>query len=101
MRHCISCTCAKVGAGDTARKQAKDKPKSDKLSWKEQRELAALPERIAALEAEQQDLAQRLSDPALYGDSQQAQAVATRLAAIDEELLTLLERWENLETRLK
>lgn len=81
------------------RHESKTRP--DRLSWKEQRELEALPERIATLEAEQQILAQRLSDPALYGDPQQAQAVAARLAAIDDELLALLERWENLETRLK
>jgi ATP-binding cassette subfamily F protein uup len=76
-----------------------DKPKAAKLSWKEQRELEALPERIAALEAEQQTLTARLEDPALYGNPQEAQTVAARLAAIDEELLGLLERWEALEAR--
>ena len=83
------------------RHENKPKPKSEGLSWKEQRELEALPERIAALETEQQALTARLEDPALYGNPQEAQAVATRLAAIDEELLGLLERWENLESRLK
>jgi ATP-binding cassette subfamily F protein uup len=74
------------------------KPKADKLSWKEQRELEALPDRIAALEAEQQDLTRRLEDPALYqGDSMAAQGHAARLAAIEDELLALLERWEVLE----
>jgi ATP-binding cassette subfamily F protein uup len=75
------------------------KPKTDKLSWKEQRELEALPDRIAALEAEQQALTARLEDPALYDKPQDAQAVAARLAAIEDELLGLLERWETLETR--
>jgi ATP-binding cassette subfamily F protein uup len=83
------------------RHENKPKPKSEGLSWKEQRELAALPERIATLETEQKALTARLEDPALYGNPQEAQAVATRLAAIDEELLGLLERWENLESRLK
>ncbi len=76
-------------------------PAAERPSWKEQRELAALPERIAALEAEQKDLATRLEDPALYDKPQDAQTVAARLAAIDEELLALLERWESLESRLK
>ena len=77
------------------------KAKSDKLSWKEQRELESLPERIATLEAEQVQLTQRLEDSALYqGNSNEAQACAARLAAIDEELLALLERWEALEARL-
>jgi ATP-binding cassette subfamily F protein uup len=74
-------------------------PPVTRLTWKEQRELEALPERIAALEAEQKPLTARLEDPALYHDPQAAQAVAARLAAIDEELLALLERWELLEQR--
>ncbi|MGE5492302.1 MAG: ATP-binding cassette domain-containing protein [Actinomycetota bacterium] len=74
------------------------KPKADKLSWKEQRELEALPDRIAALEAEQQDITKRLEDPALYqNDPAAAQTHAARLAAIEDELLALLERWEILE----
>ncbi|MEW6515258.1 MAG: ATP-binding cassette domain-containing protein [Pseudomonadota bacterium] len=77
------------------------KPKADKLSWKEQRELESLPERIASLEIEQATLTARLEDPALYDNPQEAQSVAARLAAIEEELLGLLERWEILESRLK
>jgi ABC transport system ATP-binding/permease protein len=77
-----------------------DKPKTEKLSWKEQRELEALPDRIAALEAEQKSLTARLEDPALHRNPQESQVVAARLAAIDEELIGLLERWENLEVRL-
>ena len=76
-----------------------EKPKPVKLSWKEQRELEALPERIAALEDEQQRLTRSLEDPALYARPDEAQAVASRLAAIETELLELLERWEILEAR--
>jgi len=76
-----------------------DKAKPVKLSWKEQRELEALPAHIATLETEQTTLTARLEDPALYQDAQAAQEVATRLAAIDAELLVLLERWEALEAR--
>jgi ABC transport system ATP-binding/permease protein len=76
------------------------KPKSDKLTWKEQRELEALPERIATLEAEQSTLTRRLEDPALHAQAgQEAAAIAARLGAIEEELLNLLERWEALEAR--
>ncbi|MEW6164276.1 MAG: ATP-binding cassette domain-containing protein [Pseudomonadota bacterium] len=74
-----------------------EKPKGAKLSWKEQRELDALPERIAALEEEQKTLTACLEDPALYEKPQEAQTIAARLAAIDAELLELLERWEALE----
>jgi ATP-binding cassette subfamily F protein uup len=76
-----------------------DKPKAVKLSWKEQRELDTLPDAIATLEAEQKTLTARLEDPAIYQQGQEAQTVAARLAAIDEELLVLLERWETLEAR--
>lgn len=76
------------------------KPKADKLTWKEQRELEALPEKIAALEAEQKTLTARLEDPALYQEQpQEAQGCAARLAEIDDELLALLERWEVLEAK--
>ena len=69
-----------------------------KLSYKETRELAELPDRIAALEEEQKSINRRLEDPSLYqSGAQEAQALSTRLAAIDDELLALLERWEALE----
>jgi len=72
-----------------------------KLSYKEARELEALPGRIAELEAEQKTIAARLEDPALYTSaSQDAQALSSRLAAIDDELLELLDRWETLEARV-
>jgi ATP-binding cassette subfamily F protein uup len=76
------------------------KAKADKLSWKEQRELEALPGKIADLEAEQATLTSRLEDPAIYQtDPAGAQKAAERLAAIDDELMEMLERWEILESR--
>ena len=76
------------------------KPKGDRLSWKEQRELEALPDKIAGLEAEQATLTGKLEDPAIYQtDPKGAQQAAERLAAIDDELMALLERWEALEAR--
>ena len=69
-----------------------------KLSFKETRELAELPGKIAALEEEQKAIAARLEDPALYqGAPLEAQQLSERMAAIDEELLLLLERWAELE----
>jgi ABC transport system ATP-binding/permease protein len=90
----------KAEARPVAKAPGAARQKVDKLSWKEQRELEALPERIAALEAEQGGLTQRLEDPALYQrDAQAAQQASARLAAIDDELMGLLERWEALEAR--
>lgn len=69
-----------------------------KLSYKETRELEALPGQIAALEAEQAAITLRLEDPALYqSEPLEAQRLSTRLGEIDEELMSLLERWEALE----
>ena len=72
-------------------------PKTRKLSFKEQRELDGLPERIAALEAEQQDIANLLADGTLYArDNARALGLAARSGQIDDELLGALERWETL-----
>jgi ATP-binding cassette subfamily F protein uup len=72
-------------------------PKARKLSFKEQRELDGLPERIAALEAEQQAIAAELADGTLYAtDNARALGLAARSARIDDELLAALERWETL-----
>ena len=71
-----------------------------KLSYKEQRELDALPDRIEALEAEQKDLGERLSDPALYADEPARAADAqARYEQIEAELMDALERWEALASR--
>ncbi|MEY4139552.1 MAG: hypothetical protein RLZZ371_1734, partial [Pseudomonadota bacterium] len=71
--------------------------KTRKLSFKEQRELDALPDLIAALEAEQKEIADLLADGSLYAiDNARALKLATRSAQIDEELMTALERWELL-----
>ena len=93
-------TRVKAEAKPAAKPAEVVKPKADKLSWKEQRELEALPGKIADLEAEQAQLMQRLEDPAIYQtDPVAAQKAAERLSAIDDELMALLERWEALEAR--
>ena len=68
-----------------------------KLSYKEQRELDQLPGLISALETEQKSLQDALSDGSLFGtDPTRAAAMTSRAAAIDEELMTALERWTAL-----
>ena len=71
-----------------------------KLSYKEQRELDGLPARIEALEAEQAQLATQLADPSIYaGASPRAPALQARNAALEDELLQAMERWEILSAR--
>ncbi len=68
-----------------------------KLSYKDQRELDALPERIKALETEQSTLRAELADGTLYAaDPKRAVSLQTRDVQIDEELMGCLERWEAL-----
>ncbi|PRD18244.1 UNVERIFIED_CONTAM: uup [Trichonephila clavipes] len=72
-------------------------PAKRKLSYKEQRELDAIPEEIAALEAEQAETGAALADGSLFvSDAARATALSQRLGEIDERLLHLLERWESL-----
>jgi ABC transport system ATP-binding/permease protein len=71
-----------------------------KLSFKEQRELDGLPAKIEALEAEQASIAARLADASIYTkEPQQVPALNARHAAIDDELMAAMERWEKLGAR--
>jgi ATP-binding cassette subfamily F protein uup len=68
-----------------------------KLSYKEQRELEALPDLIDALEAEQKAIHDELADGSLFvRDPARAAQLAERSARIEEELYAALERWESL-----
>lgn len=69
-----------------------------KLSYKEQRELDTMPERIEALELEQTKIQAAMSSSEYYrlGPEQMRQDKA-RVEQIDHELLALLERWEALQ----
>ncbi|MEJ1171885.1 ATP-binding cassette domain-containing protein [Variovorax sp. CCNWLW235] len=70
-----------------------------KLSYKEQRELEALPAQIEALEAEQKRISEmlELDGGAIYAtDASRAAELSQRHAQIDDELLAALERQEEL-----
>ena len=70
-----------------------------KLSNKDQRELDALPEKISALEAEQSQIRLKISDSQLYvKDPEKATILYNRDAAIDDELIHCLNRWEKLSS---
>ena len=80
----------------------KAKPKANrtvKLSYKEQRELDALPNEIAALETEQAEINVQLSDPEIFKDYEKAGALQNRAEEIETLLLEKLERWELLEAK--
>jgi ATP-binding cassette subfamily F protein uup len=71
-----------------------------KLSYNEQRELEALPERIALLEDEQRALNERMAGVGFYKEAPGAIADAlARAEALDRELIEAYERWDDLDAR--
>jgi len=77
------------------------RPKSKvKLSYKETRELEALPKAIEALEAEQRALHARMHGPEYYKQPPEAlRADGLRSEEIERLLMEKLERWEILEKK--
>jgi len=73
-----------------------------KLSFKEQRELDGLPARIEALEAERDALRVRTTGPEFYKEPADSIArTLARLETIEQELLDVLARWDELDSRVK
>jgi ATP-binding cassette subfamily F protein uup len=69
-----------------------------KMSYKEVRELAALPEQITALESEQRELTGRMCQPDYFrAGAERMRVDRARAAEIETLLSTRLERWEQLE----
>mgnify|MGYP003587308710 FL=1 len=76
---------------------AKPSAPKRKLSYKEQRELDALPALIESLETEQAEIRGLLADGSLYSsDLERAIALQQRDTEIEEALMEALERWEVL-----
>jgi ATP-binding cassette subfamily F protein uup len=74
-------------------------PRTRKLSMKEAAELAALPDRIDALEREREAAYAALSDPAVLRDGVAVAKARDALAALAGEIDASLARWETLATR--
>jgi ATP-binding cassette subfamily F protein uup len=69
-----------------------------RLSWKEQQELAALPGRLEAMEADRAALEARLADPATWKGGAGAEE-SRRLADLAATIEQSWARWEALEAR--
>jgi len=95
---------AALPAEPTPRKAAEETPRPPKerprkLSFKENQELAALPDRIAALEEEQAVLLATLADPEFYKSAgSEVARLNARLPELEAELAAAYARWEELET---
>ncbi len=89
----------KPAASEPAKPPAQPAVKARKLSYKEQRELDALPGLIASLEAEQKETQAALSDNSLYAsDPARVAQLHQRDTEIEDALMTALERWEQLSS---
>ena len=85
-------------SADAGARGEKPRSRERKLSFKEVRELEALPELIAATEARINDLQHELADPGLYqGGGSEVPRITRELAAEQEKLAAQYARWEALE----
>src|SRR5688572_18358531 len=92
---------AAAASSPVTRADASPRPQaSRKLSYKETRELEALPKEIESLEAEQHALNAKMSAPEYYRQPPDAlREDQRRHVEIDRLLVEKLERWEELEAR--
>jgi ATP-binding cassette subfamily F protein uup len=73
--------------------------KSKRLSYHEQRELAALPDTIQRLEAEERELQAQVNDPQFFKrDAAAAAEALQRLTTLGAELESAYARWDALES---
>lgn len=92
------------GASSTKQLEEKPEPKkiqNKKLSYKDQRELEALPARIEELEASQSELEERMSQPDFYDKQQDGgksvEETLKQVADVQSQLEQIYNRWEELE----
>ena len=86
-----------VGGAAPAERESRG-GKERRLSYRESKELEALPDRIDELERERTRLYESLADPELLRDGAAVVEVRARLASLDAELSASMERWEKLAT---
>lgn len=89
---------ASQAASQTGKSTAKNKQVNKKLSYKDQRELDALPKKIEAKEQELAALQTNISAPEFYQQThEKTAAVLAKLASSENELQALYARWEELD----
>jgi ATP-binding cassette subfamily F protein uup len=77
----------------------KSKPK--KLSYKEQRELDSMEDRVMELESKVEGIESKFSDPEFFSKhGDQTQVLQDELTVLKQELENCYSRWEELESKL-
>ncbi|MCX5635892.1 MAG: ATP-binding cassette domain-containing protein [Planctomycetota bacterium] len=78
-------------------KSAPVKEQVRKLTFKEKKELKALPALIESLESEQRQLHEAMADPAFYKKGSEVVAISTRAGELKKQLDEVYARWQELE----
>ncbi|MDA0785675.1 MAG: ABC-F family ATP-binding cassette domain-containing protein [Proteobacteria bacterium] len=87
----------KTGTGKPARTKA---DKSGRMTFKDEHELGALPDRIKALDNARAELEKALSDPNLFvRDAAAYETAAKKLVEVEAAITSAEDRWLDLETR--
>jgi len=77
------------------------KEATNKLSFKESKELEELPATLEALEAEQAEINNQLTKPEIYTkELEKVKVLQASLINVEKQIETVLARWESLESRL-
>jgi ATP-binding cassette subfamily F protein uup len=88
---------AAVSAAPRPSSRTDGKPRT-RLSYKDQRELAGLPDEIEGLERELADLTERMAGPGYHlAGAESMRADRSRLKELEELIAAKLARWEQLE----
>ncbi len=90
---------AQAPVKEPAKAETRVKNKANKLSYKDQRELESMEERILETEAEIEEINTKFSSPDFFTDhGHEAEELHAKLETLQEELQTMYARWEELET---
>jgi len=85
---------------DSPAREATASAARKKLSFKEARELAELPDRIETMECRQRDIHEMMADPRFYKNPPaEISRLSGELQQLEQDLPKALARWEELETR--
>lgn len=78
-----------------------DQPKKEKLTYKERKELTALPDKIEELEQQLQQAQAKQADPKLYksGDQNKIKEAQLIVESLESKIADMMQRWEDLLER--
>ncbi len=89
---------AQAKSDKPAKKEVDDESQKKKLSYKDQRDLDALPVKIEQLETEVEGLHAQMADPEFFQqDKDEIVKIQTSLKDAEQALKTCYQRWEELE----